>query len=181
MNIYLLCIIRVVKVWLLPPIRRWKGGQFDHPFTFTLLLLFDCYQKVVCIVCECGNQIFIYNLGDTTLTMKNIKLRCTRKPFTCHSPLLPNNKECWARISWAEAVAMPSSAPPSIKVGNNFTKLPPLFITLHPPSISPHQLWCNCSNSILAGELNICNLCDFSTSSLEQWQGPDPGSPDNGG
>ena len=75
----------VVKVWLLQAIRWWKGGQFDNPFTFTLLLLFDCYQKVVCIVCECGNQIFIYNLGDTTLTIKNIKLRSTRKPFTVTS------------------------------------------------------------------------------------------------
>ena len=72
-------IILVVKVWLLPAIRWWKGGQFDNPFTFTLLLLFDCYQKVVCIVCECGNQIFIYNLGDTTLTIKNIKLKLRSK------------------------------------------------------------------------------------------------------
>ena len=61
----------VVKVWLLQAIRRWKGGQFDNPFTFTLLLLFDCYQKVVCIVCECGNQIFIYNLAwGTQITLK---------------------------------------------------------------------------------------------------------------
>ena len=75
-------IILVVKVWLLPAIRRWKGGQFDNPFTFTLLLLFDCYQKVVCIVCECGNQIFIYNKpGGTqpTLKMKNIKLKLRSK------------------------------------------------------------------------------------------------------